>query len=93
MTRKDDSGTLWTREQVLAEVVAIVAALSPGVEAKTIVRKTRFAGDLGWDEWYVLRVIKPVRRRLHETLSDPVVKGLRMVGDLADYVWSKMEDA
>jgi acyl carrier protein len=82
----------WNLVQVETEIVAIVAELSPGWRPDQIGLATRFDDDLGWDEWYILSVVKKVRKRLHETLSDPVVKNLKVVGDLVKYVWSKMEE-
>jgi acyl carrier protein len=90
--RRDDSGVIWTLQQVETEIIAIVAKLTPGADPASISRSTRFGNDLGWDDWYKLRVVKPVRARLHETLADAVVKDIKKVGDLIDYVWSRMED-
>ena len=90
--RRDDAGQVWTLAQVEVEIAGIVAQLTPGVDPGAIQRASRFRDDLGWDDWSLLRVVKPVWRRLHETLSDYVVKELRRVGELMDYVWSKMED-
>jgi acyl carrier protein len=90
--RRDDSGQLWTLRNVEREIGAILALLAPGWTAAAIVRTTRLEDDLGFDSWGVLRVVKPVRMRLHETLSDSVVRDLKKVGDLVDYVWAKMED-
>lgn len=91
MKRKDDSGQAWEDTEVEAAIIRIVAKLSPGFPAKDIRRGTKF-GDLGWDQWYRLRVVKPIRNTLHEKLEDNVVLGLDTVGDLIDYVWSRMED-
>lgn len=93
MTRKDDRGHRWTDQGVERAVIRIVRRLSPGFGRRKITRKTRLHTDLGWDDWYVLRVVKPVRATLHETLEDRVVLALRTVGDLVSYVWNKMEDA
>ena len=93
MTRKDDRGHRWTDQGVERALIRIVRGLSPGFGRKKITRKTRLHTDLGWDDWYVLRVAKPVRATLHETLEDRVVLALRTVGDLVSYVWNKMEDA
>jgi hypothetical protein len=92
LVRRDDSGQTWTLAAVEREIAAILAELAPGWHPTSIARTTRFHDDLGFDVWGVLRVVKPVRDRLHETLSDAVVRGLRKVGDLVDYVWAKMED-
>lgn len=91
-TRKDSKGKVWTEEKVLRAVRSIVGKLSPGHPTRTITRKTRFAADLGWDEWYQLRLGPRVRARLRETLADAVLKKLRTVGELADHVWAKMEE-
>jgi hypothetical protein len=93
MTRKDDRGHRWTDQGVERALIRIVRGLSPGFGRKKITRKTRLHTDLGWDDWYVLRVVKPVRATLHETLEDRVVLALKTVGDLVNYVWNKMEDA
>jgi hypothetical protein len=93
MTRKDDRGHRWTDQGVERTIIRIVRRLSPGFGRRKITRKTRLHTDLGWDDWYVLRVVKPVRATLHESLEDRVVLGLRTVGDLVSYVWNKMEDA
>jgi len=93
MTRKDDRGHRWTDQGVERAVIRIVRRLSPGFGRRKITRKMRLHTDLGWDDWYVLRVVKPVRATLHETLEDRVVLTLRTVGDLVSYVWNKMEDA
>jgi hypothetical protein len=72
-------------------VIRIVRRLSPGFARKKITRKTRLHDDLGWDEWYPLRVVKPIRRTLHETLEDRAVLALRTVGELVARVWDAME--
>jgi hypothetical protein len=37
--------------------------------------------------------VKPVKRRLHESLEDNVVLyEVKTVGDLVKYVWSRMDD-
>jgi hypothetical protein len=93
MKRKDDRGHLWSDRGVERAVIRIVRRLSPGFARKRITKKTRLQADLGWDAWYALRVVKPIRSTLHEKLEDRVVLGLRTVGDLVGYVWNKMEDA
>ena len=93
MTRKDDRGHRWTDQGVERALIRIVRGLSPGFGRRKITRRTRLHTDLGWDDWYVLRVVKPVRTTLHETLEDRVVLALKTVGDLVNYVWNKMEDA
>jgi hypothetical protein len=80
------------RAAVEREIALILAKLAPGWDPDDIVPALRLDQDLGFDEWGVLRVVKPVRHRLHEQLSDAVVRDLADVGDLVDYVWSKMED-
>ena len=92
MTRKDDGGHRWTDQGVERTLIRIVRGLSPGFGRRKITRKTRLHTDLGWDDWYALRVAKPVSATLHETLEDRVVLALRTVGDLVSYVWNKMED-
>jgi hypothetical protein len=92
VVRRDDSGQTWTLRDVEREIAAILARLAPGWTAAAISRTTRLHDDLGFDAWGVLRVVKPVRNRLHETLSDTIVRDLRKVGELVDYVWAKMED-
>jgi acyl carrier protein len=92
MRRKDDEGKEWTEDEVTAEVIAIVRELSPGAEG-AMTAKTTFA-KLGWDSWYRLRLLKPVRKRLHERLPAQIVMDkVRSVGDLRDMVWALMEDA
>ncbi len=91
--RTDDLGHRWTAGGVERAVIRIVRRLSPGFARRPIRRKTRLHQDLGWDEWYVLRVAKPIRAQLHETLEDRVVLRLRTVGDLVDRVWNAMEQA
>jgi acyl carrier protein len=91
--RKDDEGKEWTADEVTAEVIAIVRDLSPGVGSAATTAKTTFA-KLGWDSWYRLRLLKPVRKRLHERLPAQIVMDkVRSVGDLRDLVWALMEDA
>lgn len=90
-TRKDSKGKVWTEEKVLRAVRSIVGKLAPGHPTRTIKRKTRFATDLGWDEWYQLRLGRPIRARLRGVLADAVLKKLRTVGELADRVWANME--
>ena len=89
--RKDDLGHRWTDGGVERAVIKIVRRLSPGFARKRINRKTRLYSDLGWDEWYVLRVVKPIRVTLHETLEDRALLNLRTVGDLVRAVWDGME--
>lgn len=92
MRRTDGRGHSWTDRGVERAVIRIVRRLSPGFARKRITRKTRLHTDLGWDEWYALRVVRPIRVTLHETLEDRVVLALKTVGDLVSYVWNKMED-
>lgn len=90
--RRDDAGQLWTREQVDAEVCAIVARLA-GWETGRVTRATTFGPKgLAWDRIARLSVIKPIRGRLHERLDDGVViTQVNRVGQLCDYVWALME--
>ena len=90
--RRDESGKTWTQARMEGEIATLVARLTPGCSAVDLSRATRFRDHLGWDEWSLLRLVKPVLRQFHETLSDFLVKDLKTVGDLMDYVWSKMED-
>jgi acyl carrier protein len=91
MRRKDDLGHSWTDRGVERTVIRIVRRLSPGFARKPITRKTRLHQDLGWDELYALRVVKPIRTQLHEQLEDRAVLDLRTVGDLVACVWNAME--
>ncbi len=94
MARIDDRGQRWEASAVESAVKAIVASLTPGGTPGTLQRGTKLEADLGWDKWYKLTVVKPVRRALHETLEDNVVLyEVTTVGDLIDYVWSRMDDA
>ena len=88
--RRDDSGQVWSREDVEREVRVIVAQLSR-LDTDAVRTTTRFGDDLSWDDWFVLSVVKPIRARLHETLSDFILLQLETVGDLVNYVWSRME--
>ena len=93
MTRVDDAGKEWDEAKVEAAVRRIVARLTPGKRPGAIKRATRLEADLGWDRWYKLKVVKPVRKRLHEALEDNVVLyEVKTVGDLVDYVWSRMDE-
>lgn len=93
MMRKDDRGHRWTDRGVERAVIRIVRRLSPGFGRRKITRKTRLHANLGWDDWYVLRVVKPIRLTLHESLEDRVVLTLKAVGDLVSCVWNGMEAA
>jgi hypothetical protein len=88
--RKDDLGHSWTARGVERAVVRIVRRLSPGFARRAITRRTRLHDDLGWDEWYPLRVVKPIHATLHVTLDDRTVLRLRTVGDLVASVWDSM---
>jgi hypothetical protein len=90
--RKDDLGHTWTDRGVERAVIRIVRHLSPGFARRRITKKTRLHQDLGWDEYYVLGVVKPIRTTLHEQLEDRVVLDLRTVGDLVGCVWGSMEE-
>ncbi len=91
MRRRDERGHSWTDRGVERAVIRIVRRLSPGFARKRITKKTRLHQDLGWDEYYPLRVVKPIRAKLHEELDDRVVLGLKTVGDLVGCVWNAME--
>src|SRR5215471_1287241 len=92
--RRDDAGNVWNAAQVLAEIAAIVCALDDNLTAADVVRSASFADDFGWDEWFKLRLRKPVEKRLHESLSAYlIIERVKTVGDLVDYVWSSMENA
>ena len=58
---------------------------------RRITGKTRLHQDLGWDEYYVLRAVRPVRATLHVALDDRSVLELKTVGDLVACVWNAME--
>ena len=91
--RVDDEGHRWTEAGVETAVRRIVARLTPGKTTRALKRATRLEADLGWDRWYKLKVVRPVRTTLHETLEDNVVLyEVKTVGDLVDYVWSRMDD-
>jgi len=93
MTRVDDAGKNWEEARVEAAVKRIVASLTPGAKPGALKRATRLEADLGWDKWYKLKVIKPIRKRLHEALEDNVVLyEVKTVGDLVKYVWSRMDE-
>jgi hypothetical protein len=91
MRRKDDRGHAWTAGGVERAVIRIVRRLSPGFARRRITRKTRLHQDLGWDGWYVLRVVKPIRTTIHVQVEDRVLLALRTVGDLVRCVWDAME--
>ena len=93
MIRKDERGHRWTDRGVERAVIRIVRRLSPGFARKRITKRTRLHTDLGWDEWYALRVVKPIRATVHVTIEDRVVLGLKTVGALVSCVWNRMEDA
>jgi len=90
MWRKDERGHRWTDRGVERAVIRIVRRLSPGFGRRRITRKTRLHTDLGWDDWYVLRVVRPIRRTLHATLDDRLVLAAKSVGDLVSAVWNRM---
>jgi hypothetical protein len=93
MKRLDDAGQEWEEAEVEAAIEDIVAALTPGGTSGALKRTTRLEADLGWDKWYKLKVVKPVKRRLHESLEDNVVLyEVKTVGDLVKYVWSRMDE-
>ena len=91
MRRRDDRGHSWTNRGVERAVIRIVRRLSPGFARRPISRKTRLHQDLGWDEYYPLRVVRPVRTTLHVQLEDRLVLKLKTVGDLVSCVWNAME--
>jgi hypothetical protein len=93
MKRLDDAGHEWEEAEVEAAIKDIVAALTPGGTSSALKRATRLQADLGWDKWYKLKVVKPVKKRLHESLEDNVVLyEVKTVGDLVKYVWSRMDE-
>lgn len=90
--RRDDKGMAWSRKELEVALLGIVASANRST-AKEMSRGTRF-GDrgLGWDDWYKLTLVRPVKRQVHVTLSHTMVKNdLKTVGNLFDYVWSLME--
>ena len=93
MRRKDDLGHRWTEGGVERAVIRIVRRLSPGWARRRITRRTRLHTELGWDEWYVLRVARPVRAALHETLDDRLLLNARTVGEIVAMVWTRMAAA
>jgi hypothetical protein len=91
--RRDDEGHRWTQAGVETAVRRIVARLTPGGKPGALKRSTKLEADLGWDKWYKLKVVKPVRTTLHESLEDNVVLyEVKTVGDLMDYIWSRMDE-
>ncbi len=93
MRRKDDLGHRWTEGGVERAVIRIVRRLSPGWARRRITRRTRLHTELGWDEWYVLRVARPVRAALHETLDDRLLLNAKTVGEIVVMVWARMAAA
>lgn len=88
--RLDDRGKSWTRHEVEHELRSIVGAAAH-VPLGDVLLSTRFQEDLDWDEWFILSLLKPIKRRLHEELSDFIMLQLETAGDLVTYVWSRME--
>lgn len=88
--RLDDTGKTWTRPEVEHQVREIVGSAAH-VPLGDILMSTRFQEDLDWDDWFILSLLKPIKRRLHEDLSDFIMLQLETVGDLASYVWARME--
>jgi hypothetical protein len=85
-TRRDGTGRLWKRAEADAEVLAIVGAVH-GRQA-AISRRTTFT-SLGWDRWYRLNLVAPVRQRFAAELSHSALLAVvRTVADLQSYVWS-----
>jgi hypothetical protein len=93
MRRKDDRGHRWTDAGVERAVIRIVRRLSPGWARRKITRRTRLHTDLGWDDWYVLRLAGPVRTTLHVSLDDRALLALKTVGEVAAGVWNRMAPA
>jgi len=93
MRRKDDRGHRWTDAGVERAVIRIVRRLSPGWARRKITRRTRLHTDLGWDDWYVLRLAGPVRATLHVSLDDRALLALKTVGEVAAGVWNRMAPA
>jgi len=92
--RRDDSGGYWSAAAVEREILDLVRAIDPNAKRLALKRATTFSGDLGWDDWFKLSVLKPVRKRFHESLSATVVLDrVRTVGDLVDYIWASMGPA
>ncbi len=93
MRRKDDRGHRWTDTGVERAVIRIVRRLSPGWARRKITRRTRLRTDLGWDEWYVLRLARPLRATLHVALEDRALLAVRTVGEVVAGVWNRMAPA
>jgi len=92
--RRDDAGQTWSLEQVTGEIANIICALDDNLTPRDVKRSASFSGDLGWDDWFKMRLRKPIERRLHESLSAfLLMERVKTVGDLIDYVWSSMEAA
>ena len=93
MRRADDKGHRWTKGGVELTVRRIVAQLTPGKTTRAIKRASRLEADLGWDKWYKLKVVAPVKTRLRETLErNLVLYDVKTVGDIVDLVWSQMDE-
>ena len=90
MRRKDDRGHRWTDTGVERAVIRIVRHLSPGWARRKITRRTRLHADLGWDDWYPLRLARPIRTTLHVRPDDRTLLALRTVGDVVADVWGRM---
>jgi acyl carrier protein len=90
--RRDGAGEVWTAAQLMSQIAAIVCDLDDNLTPADVIRSATFAGDLGWDDPFMLRLRKPVEQRLHERVSAfQISERVKTVGDLADLVWSKME--
>lgn len=93
-TRLDGNGGRWTLAEVEQEMAAIVSRLDPKAGALPLARSTRFARDLGWDEWFRLGLSDPVARKLHVVLpAATLLRDVRSFGDLIDAVWARLEVA
>lgn len=88
--RLDDNGKTWTRTEVEHAVRDIVGTAAH-VPVRDILLSTRFQEDLDWDDWFILSLLKPIKRQLHEDLGDFIMLQLETVGDLVSYVWARME--
>jgi acyl carrier protein len=91
--RKPMPRTTLTRAEVEREIVTMLAKLAPGWKTSDITSTTRLEQDFGFDEWGILRVVPPIRRRFQIDVPDGLVRRARTVGDLVKLVWDRLEDA
>ena len=80
----------WTREQVLAEVIAILKPHSQAPEAE-VIESSRLVADLGVDSLGVMEIVAELEDKFKLTIPDDALRDVDTIGDVTRAVLVRLE--